>query len=391
MAPWIQHWPENHIMTAEIGTGICFLVVWTHLVLGIPVLVKVHWKTGLNSEVSFGVSPEIFIINFYEHGVTSTITLLSQSDPGVEREKLTIRAGPDEEELRADPHAPAKGYAIKVFETMTTSGGMQKRLLSEFSSLTLAFAHLISEHISIITGGSSLAPQTPSDVSITESMEIDYTAPLPDINAWKDFEDTYIEVPKSKLATAVNVLFEGQKWSQGQLDQFKNLYYGKRLTWIKDPPDFIKPLLQEDSNPYLWRDLRNSALRLGQLALAFTQVQVPDDYSLLPLGLFQGPFGTELGDRVYIWQGEGPIRVNGDVWFQTIARAMIGVSGSENFTSACVVSERGWSIFYNTLGDPDPGLICKPMFIASLNIVFANGDSYLRPWLNCRPSWCTMV
>lgn len=363
------------MVTVEVGSGVCVLVAWTHFVLGISVLVKMHSKTGRENEVSFGDSSELLVIEFYEQGVRPTVTLLSQSEPGTERDKLTIRANLDDDELRADPHTTVRGYGKAVFQNFTSSivmesNGMKKRLLSEFASLTLAFSLLISHRISIMTGGTSLAPQTPSEESVTESVEAELTAPLPDRSTWTDFEDTYHKIPVARILTAAKILFGGEVWTEEQLNHYKNFCYGQRLTLIKDPPDQIKNLLKGDSDRYVWRVFRHSALWLSELALAFAHVQEPDDYTLLPIGLFRGPLATELQDQVYTWQGEGPIRVNGDVWFQSIAFAMTGTSGSENITSASVVSERGWSVLYNTFGESDPCLAGKLRIVKSLESNF---------------------
>ncbi|KAF4631144.1 hypothetical protein G7Y89_g6989 [Cudoniella acicularis] len=60
--PLVQHFPEQHIIQIECGIGECWIIVWTHYILGLPVLIKT-WRNNICTEVSFGPSPPQIIID----------------------------------------------------------------------------------------------------------------------------------------------------------------------------------------------------------------------------------------------------------------------------------------------------------------------------------------
>jgi hypothetical protein len=359
MFSWVQRWPENHLIAVEIGSGVCVLVVWAHHVLGLTVLVKVHRHDAID-EVHFGTSPEVLVIDYYRHGTNTTVTLLSKSDVTAESERLTIKAGPDEDEITANSRAPIKGFAKTTIDKLAPYPGARGKILHEMASVTAAFTILISKHLSIIAGGNNFLPRTPSDGSSHESREAEYTGEIPDINDWKNFEDTAIDIPERNLLGVIGILFDGQKLDMNRVNEYVNFYAMKRLSWIQEPPKGIHAIIQEWDDEFSWRSLRSAALVLSMLALAFAHVLEFDDFSQLPFSLSLGVFyNSSLWDRLYLWDGLAAIRVPENVWFEVIARGMIGQTGGGDIRSACLVSENGWSVFLNTFGDPDPGFIGK--------------------------------
>lgn len=359
-----------------------------HTILGLPLCVTVHRETDQKYQVLFGNSPEAVVVEFYEGGVVPSITLLSQSNPEEKKEKITFRGEPEDDiELTADPHVPTQGYGIAVLSLILKGNGkVPKKLVTGFASMCFAFAIIISDNISMIVGGTDRLPHTPSNMSPTESMVEEYTNSPPPISKWEGYEDVYFKIPRHKIAKAIAVLFDGELLTQEHTREYESVFSGERLSWIKEPPAMLRPQLDKEKNQHLWRDLRNAALRLSQLALAFSYVQETDDYSQLPLGLNRFPMNSDLAHEIHIWKGEGPIRITGDAWFKAIAQAMAGVSSPwEDFESGtAVVSERGWSLFQNTFGDPDPGLI--GMWTLSVSCSVAALIHMLRLRLACRPS-----
>lgn len=354
MAPWVQRLPENHMLIAKISQGLCILVAWAHFILDMRVLVRWHSSDGRTQDIPFGDANEMLFIEYYEEEIAASITLLSRTpENGAKEIMLKVEGDSDSEELRADPHMTTNGYGVAAFDmAVQYRPGSRNQLLGEFTSLAFAFSLLISKHISIDTGYSS--PEGEPSLDSKESTRIQ--------KSWRQRPQIYAEISEQRIEEAINVLFHENHWSSEQVASWQTLYLGRNLQSLK-LPNSIRGLLGGDVQEQ-WYNFTRWATELSQLALALAHSQERADiYELLPLGLFRGQHRTyfgnimNLGSILAAWDGYEPIQVSGDVWFQTIARIMVGTSGGDDVDSASVVSERGWSIFYNTIGLSDPSLI----------------------------------
>jgi hypothetical protein len=94
---------------------------------------------------------------------------------------------------------------------------------------------------------------------------------------------------------------------------------------------------------------------ISVLILAFSNVAdltACDDFLLTG---FPTPVArSEVVHRISSWNGKSQIPVSENVWLEVIVLMMAGYRQTFDPRGVSLISNRGWSVYVDTFGDPDP-------------------------------------
>lgn len=351
-----QSLPEDRFIMVESQIGLIPIVVWARYILGLTVLIK----DSPDGDVIFGCmrNPQV-IINW-------SLTSLSFSEmliPGLLKRELSP---PTMYLLDAGMHVLLKteasdneGTIIEGQECHRLKGYGTTFLQRLFNRETLIadddpiYAETANFAVSFAILLSRVMRRVPN--SIQSGREEDEEIDLPSqyylgTEHWRLFDSSYL-------------LFWGIKLDKRKISEHVDRLSGNDIEDMAVPTSIRNYLqkLTEVIKEYEYRYSKKNYLRdIKQLAswiLSYAQVVNIELCADFPLRITAAPMFCT---GVQSWNGLEPIKVESDVFFKLIMMMMICKATTKR--SPTVDSEglfltchQGWSLFYNSVGDYDPG------------------------------------
>lgn len=361
MFPLVQHFPENYLVHIITGQGLCILLVWAHRILGLNVLVH-----GEGHRPGFRVGngdPQVVV----DHGVegnhlseASIILLDSSKEP--HEQLIKIKSDPDESAIDGTWKITARGFGKTVLETFCD----RERGLY----LTAEMSSAIVEEMAPVTGANA---QAIGKCLIRQKRRASISEGMPNIKC---------AVERMQILKATKFLFDSPKLGEQEVSTYQ---VPKPFLYNSLPPSSIAGALEiardrkhghggEQWAKDFWYKICKIIQRLSLVVLAFAHVRDLDQCDGLPLCAsleLLHPLGNIL-DRL-AFNSNLEIEISDDTWFHAIALLLIGHTSNIDRSGTCLLSDRGWSIYMNTFGVPDPGYVDPGFFKIQLGVPVRNG------------------
>lgn len=352
MLPIVQHFPEDRSIVIGTILGVCSIVEWVHVILGLPILIKflngdisreVHLPTG-------DLTTKRIIVNVHtppsEVFDEPYITLLSTST----REQLfKLKAAPDDDLINFTSKRPLKGFCSKMFERSMRQSFGKLKILDEMRYFTYSFAFRMAKNLCRDT----------------------FNWPIPQSGRGPADHQVHIHIHSSKMVDAFRLLFDRDEgdYSHNLVKDYEAKYDRHGFSYLREhPPKSLLSKLEEWEDGHLWEDLLENLILACLLILTFSHVTDLDSCTDFPVS-------EKLGDMMHSsnfynlqivpWDGEKPIRLLYTDWMQCISLMLHGhneytagfSSNKFDFRETCLLSAKGWSFYVNTLGNIDPSYI----------------------------------
>ena len=373
MLPMVQSLPSDRLIYIEGSLGMCTLVVWAHHVLGLAVLIKTNdTKFG---DVKLGGDREgdeqVIIDTHIKQSRTPSITLLDST-----REELfQIRQTPDDAPLDSCFKIPTKGYGKAIMREEcgmlpNSDERLRVSVIDDMSLVALAFAFIITKHL--VRG-----PKQQSRWIVSSQLILDAARLLFDDSLTEQAVSEYISIYSSRpldhtLAPPASV-----------------------VSYIRSSSQFIAQTslnVAEEHKTRMWTLLVRTARVLSVVIIALAHVRNFRSCENLPLAAtycMELLGNHSLHINLGTWNGTESVTVNEDTWLNTIAILLTGhrfgadvydmyedTAGNDKqplFNQACLVSDRGWSLYIPTFGTSDPSLVDRDFISISKGVPVRNG------------------
>lgn len=316
----VQSLPEDRLIYINDTQGICVLCVWAHHVLGLTVLVKMNNE----QEIRMGLGNEQVIVDIRGCGYSS-ISLLDCDGGDV---LITIKSDGEELEIDGDYRLPMKGYG----RTLLLEDSPNEDIVEGMMFLAVAIALVVSgQLIEQNLCSSSIRRYAIDERKIFEVAKLLFDKPA----LTRENVNPYIE--------------EYKEWkSAGRIVEPLPFFENWISFAISNRLD-----LQEDTDE-LWRDLLWRSYRITALILSFSHVRDLDTCANLPLRAKYYSGFKQLAHELQEWDGKSFLDLSDQNWFITVANHMVSHDDERVRSSACLLSDSGWSLFVNTFSDADP-------------------------------------
>lgn len=331
--PLVQHFPEDRLIYIETPSGVCNIVAWAHIILGLSVVV--HVERGADSkEYRFGTPSEQVIISCPQ-AVVPSITLMSAD---TKESLFKIVQEPDEDEIDATAKISARGYATRAFDKLVPTESGRENVITEMAFITTAFAICVSRCLH-------------------------YARPVKTQEALEGRERKFIKYNPSESAIyeAASLLFDINKLNRKKLEDYVSLYTNRSLYLQEPTPRPITLLVQDwNAKDEVWPYLCFAASQLCILILAFAHVINLAGCEAFEMCEHHGLLArSELSIDLATWDGKSPLQIREDVWFEAIALLLVGHTVDSDFSEVSLLSNWGWSIYVSTFANSDPSYIRK--------------------------------
>jgi hypothetical protein len=404
MLPMAQHFPEDHYIIVETPTGICSIVAWAFMLLGLSVLVRIHTDDA-HRDIRFGGEQEQVFVNVRQDYSDSrrtyrkdpSIALLSSS---AGEELIKLHSDADEDKLDGTHKSPVCGFAHRMLENSIPPRDHAAVAMREMKFIVCSFAICIAKRLcTIVETGRPLPPVTlevERFAAHSNKGKLHEGGSLPEYAPPKPLPHA---IQHRKILEAAQMLFDDNSLALGTIEQYAALYSGVKFTDAK-PPSALRSVLREWSNDSegdagpevvdgIFFALQSVAVSIAVLVLAFAHVA--DPWAIRDLPLCQGSIivRSKIYKAAKAWDGTSALVIAGDVWLELLASLVIGVeSDATNVDATGLVSNRGWSVFVNTFGEPDPAYAGELSFfycLTRLSVVIPGTYSNLlhRTWQGC--------
>lgn len=357
LLPLVQRFPEEHFLHIQTGSGVCSLIVWMHSVLGLSVLVKGSKHPGMRTRESvFGSDPNRNVtIDIDPDTDKDTITLLSctSNEPLFQLEARHLDSS------CPTYKRPARGSLKYVLENFFSTYEGKGALVEDLSEFICALAiHASTMHASneiYAASPKSSSPKPSRTVRLSNEAQIRVSGK---------------SIPQRTMDAAHMLLCDFRE--TGRVEQYFRLL-SHNLISLKNPPENIAQhfsWIEKESAEYPWKmysqsSLMSLVLRLSGVVQAFAHVTDIETAGDLPVYAKYCVFRKEWEDMFCKYYNEShPTKVletRDGIWFRIIAELMQGHGevdhGLRNKSEPhggydqCLFSNRGWSLFVNTLGD----------------------------------------
>ncbi|KAI4133616.1 MAG: hypothetical protein LQ338_000128 [Usnochroma carphineum] len=341
-----QSLPEDRFVSVENQTGLVPIVIWAHYILGLTVLIK----NSPDGDVAFGSfgSPQVII----QWSNTLSLPGGGTAWPGFARSYGKWESAPtiyllDAEMqvlLQAEPNDNAgtriegqechrlRGYGTsflqRLFNTKTLVAD-DDPIYVETANLAVSFAILLSRVMRRVS-----LPQPPHPPNVPHYC--------------------YIKTEHWRLFDASNLLLWGIALDKRKIGEYLESLSGKSIEDMPIPTSARNYLQKLSGKDIFFQEIK----QLASWIISFAQVVNIGSCADLPL---RAAPGWMFCTGVLNWNGLDPINIEADVWFNLIMKMMrkdttAGVSfvDSEGIFLTC---HQGWSLFYSSIGDCDPGEI----------------------------------
>jgi len=343
MLPLVQHFPEDRLIYIETGTGVCSIVAWAHVILGLSVVVNssddfLHQDS---KEYRFGTSHEQLTI-FRPIAINPSITLLSAATKDA---LLKFTEEPDEEEITSTAKISALGYGTKILNFQIYWEDGRENLISEISYVTTAFAICVSRSLVISRSERDCRRHNLKGSEYVESGLTEFVR---------------YKVSEDRIYEAACFIFGNNKLKRKKIEDYV-VKYTERPIYGMETPSAISAIVSDwpaKRKDRVWSDSCLTAAQLCVLVLAFAHVVDLEACSKFEMCQFPSLLATsELSTELAKWDGKAFLPIRHLVWFEVIALLLVGHTETIEDDRVCLFSNWGWSIYINTLGTPDPSSI----------------------------------
>jgi hypothetical protein len=356
MFPYAQRFPEDRLVCIKTTKGVCALVTWAHYLLDMSVVVQ--FRNGReDKDVNFGNGNPTIIIEVppEKECLQPSLTLLEASKEPL----LNLTSGSDDMVIDASHKVRARGYAREMLGMVIPDMPQHAAIVEEMETITSAFAWIICRHL--------VLEKTLSTSQATDSADADTKKCL---------------VSSQQLLKAARFLFDNPTLNEGCIVAYMPQYSSAPLDGSSPPPASVesaKKWLRESASQEgiargLWTSICSTAQSLSVLIIAFAHVwDISQCDSLLLHGSLELLSTHNLVRQLPSWQGRQHLRVFHDAWFQAVALLLVGHRAEVDWMQTCLLSDKGWSVFLNTLSESDPSHIDARFFTIIRGVPCRNG------------------
>ena len=317
----IQSLPEDRLIYVRGSQGTCILCVWAHHVLGLTVLVKMKDE----KEIRLGPGNDQVIVDCRDREDPS-ISLLDGSG-----DDILISVKSDEEDFKIDaaPKLSVQGCG----RSLLLEDSPNEDVAEEMMLLTVAIALVANEHLQIKHRCKIIERCAVKERKILEVARLLFDKPALTIESVNRYIEEYRE--KKPVEHEPTPLLK--KW--GSLAGTNDLHIRRRAELS-------------------WPNLHYTSHQIVALILSFSHVRDLSTCANLP---FRVTSSHMLPRILQTWDGKSDLDIPHDTWFSVIATLMFGHERLP--TDACLISDRGWSVFVSTFSDADPSFI-DPRYVS---------------------------
>ncbi len=330
----VQRLPQHRKVMVRTNQGVATLILWAHYLLGLTVLLKPDGAL----DIVFGKerSPEVIIIWYQDRDSRASerefdlsIDLLDQDLEVVL--KTSSNDVPGMSISRTEHHSLA-GYGseyLRRFLNTTISTPDNSPLYSTLINIVLAFSLWYSRRL----------------------LPLLTVAPAPEPRAEYQLE-------RWRVVRAAEMIFQGFEILETQIDGYTTKMDSGKFQ-IHDLPWVRKHLENEqlEDHGIAWKaqesQLSDVVKYLVSLVLAFAHVVEVSECAELPLE-FTNP-GPHLKLFYVSTLDGGPVHIGEGIIFQTLGTLLTGRIESTEYL--VLVSDFGWSVYFDCIGDDDPANI----------------------------------
>ncbi|KAL8929251.1 MAG: hypothetical protein Q9208_001334 [Pyrenodesmia sp. 3 TL-2023] len=359
-----QSLPEDRFVLVKNQTGLIPIVIWAHHILGLTVLVR----NSPDGDVTFGSlgSPQViiqwsntFLVNRRQIGGREIggITSLSpewESSPTIllldAKMQLVLKSEPNDDAgatIEGQECHRLKGYGTTFLRRWFNA----KTLVADDDPIYVDTANLAVSFAIALTRVMRRAPVTEYDHGVRA--EGNYDIP----------QQCYINSEPWRLFDSSNLFFWDIKLDKRKIGEYLEDLSGKRIDDMPIPTSVRNHLESLSRNPGIASQGKDAYFEdIKELAsgiISFAQVVDIGSCADLPLRIAPGLMHCT---GVVNWDGLAPIDLEADVWFSVIMRMMRKESTNTTGQGSYFQSEgvyltchQGWSLFYTSVGDYDPG------------------------------------
>jgi hypothetical protein len=166
--------------------------------------------------------------------------------------------------------------------------------------------------------------------------------------------DSSLEMPEDKIMEAATLLFDSDEISGKEVRTYVHLHQRIPTQSIPPPAQFTTASNSRGYEAGSWRNrLLKAVTCLGGLILTFANVADPEEAAglLLNQDLFVMDAKT-LQKGLWEWDGCSNSDLWHSVWLASLHSLM--ANGSIEHERFSLVSERGWTVYLPSFGNPDP-------------------------------------
>ena len=345
----VQSLPEDRFVMVESELGLVPLIVWGHCILGLSVLVK----DSPDGDVIFGRigNPQIII-----QWTSLAIQPTSQFKPRVPTiylldasQEVVLQTEPvDNENSRIEGQ---ECHRLKDYGTTFLQRLFNKTILiadddpvyAETANLAVAFAMWLSRsmrRVPVIT-------ESPHENRVSQQRCLG-------TESWRLFDSS-------------SLLFSGIGLDKSVINDFNEKLTGASIADMTLPPRVRHYLESPEDNKYKLtrQDFIEDIKQAASWVLTFAQVNEIETCADLVLRVAPGwMFCTGVVD----WNGLELIEIESKVFFDLVLKMMrkdvTGGSSIVESEGTFLTSHHGWSVFYSSVGDYDPGPVnCESLSI----------------------------
>lgn len=348
MLPIVQHFPEDRYIVIQTALGVCSIVEWAHVILGLSLLVRFS-EEGITREVRFppGTSSnEQILVDVTRppsqyHFLEPYIVLLSTS---TKEELFKLKAGPDDDIIDWTCKRPVKGLGSRVLESSTRQSTKKSKIIDETRLMACSFALRMSKNLR----RHIFRPMSDHPSSRTGA--------------------TQAHIPDVKIFDTCCFLFdldEGE-FSSKMVKHYEAVYDNVGFSHLEEhPPSWLAPELEEWKNNSAWKDLVEALKLTCLLILTFSHVTDLESCADFPVCEKVGDIlqtSTIYRTQITSWDGKRPVDMVYTDCLSCISLMTSGYLGNSiaaepDLEETCLLSTRGWSFYVNTFGTTDPSLI----------------------------------
>ncbi|KAL8748142.1 MAG: hypothetical protein Q9184_007502, partial [Pyrenodesmia sp. 2 TL-2023] len=361
-----QSLPEDRFILVENQTGLIPIVIWAHHILGLTVLVR----NSPDGDVAFGWfgTPQVIIqwsstfqVDRMEIGGDIDSYLPWESSPTVllldANMQLVLKSEPNDDagaKIEGQECHRLKGYGTTFLRRLFNA----KTLLADDDPIYVDTANLAVSFAVALTRVMRRAPITEYDHRVR--LEDNYDLP----------QQCYMNCEPWRLFDSSNLLFWDIKLDKMKIMEYLENLSGKRIDDNMPIPTSVRNHLRSlsripgnasEGKVAFFEHLKE----LASWIVSFAQVVDVGSCADLPLRIAPGWMHCK---GVLSWDGLAPIDLEADVWFNLIMKMMRkDTTGGESHVESegvFLTCHQGWSLFYSSVGDHDPGEIeCESLCI----------------------------
>ncbi|KAI9717648.1 MAG: hypothetical protein M1812_004593 [Candelaria pacifica] len=367
----VQSLPEDRLIMLESQIGLVPIVIWAHYILDLAVVVQ----NSPDGDVTFGRSenPQVIIkwsstfsisrgfitpkspraAWVTQHEVPSPTIYLLDADMYVLLK--TEPSGDESSRIEGQETHRLRGYGTTFLRRLfnkKTFVADDDPIFAETANLAVSFAIILSR-----------------------SMR---RKPLPDYQWAEDWgndfpSQCYLSTERWQLSDSSRLIFWGIKINEKTISCYLDRLSGKRVEDMFLPTcirAYLEQFTDKEHTKQLSIDRQTFFEDIKQLAswiIAFAHVVNVESCADLPLRIYPGS-GSMFCAGVLGWEGLESFNVDSRIFFNLIKKMMKKEATGEEPTfiesGMFLTSHQGWSLFYGSVGDHDPGEInCELLYI----------------------------